>query len=113
MPTVEPLFVLSRECFLFVALATFSSLQPTLAQAPPTGAPKTVVVTEDNTIVTESCIVRPLIGVLLDADGNGILHIHGNPEGKPIVVDFDGGLLLGGANRSELLTGIGIVVTGK
>ena len=113
MPTVEPRFVLSRECFFFVAIATFAILQPALAQTPPTSAPKTVVITEDNTIVTESCIVRPLIGVLLDADGNGILHIHGNPEGKPIVVDFDGGLLLGGANRSERLTGIGIVVTGK
>ncbi len=78
-----------------------------------TAAPKGMLIEADNTVISQSCTATPIVGVLLDADGNGVVHIQGDADGKPITVDFGGGLLLGSALSPERLSGVGIVVTGK
>ncbi len=93
---------------LGTALATLPATA--LAQG---GKSNAVIIESDNTILTTSCAATPIVGVLTDFDGNGVVQIQGDPEGRPITVDFGGGTLLGSALPSDRLSGIGIVVTGK
>ncbi len=76
----------------------------------------TVVVNRDNTRLTQSCNVRidsgPPHGPLIDADGNGVIHIAGDG----IVVRFEGSLSLDGAlpdQSPDSFAGQGIVITGR
>lgn len=73
-----------------------------------------VVVTEDNTRIDSSCIVRIPEGVFIpDADNNGVIHI----VASDIVVEFvDGEAELIAASKGtpwETLTGIGIRIDGQ
>lgn len=102
-PSAHPRFL----SFVPASIVLAAMLTTANAQTP------TIVVDADNTVITQSVAVVPIIGVLMDTDLNGVVHVKGDPEGRPITVDFGGGLLLGSALSSERLTGIGIVVTGK
>lgn len=65
----------------------------------------------DNTKVIRSCRLILPQRPLRDEDNNGVIHI----EGDDITVDLDGRMLIGAEPSApqELLTGIGIRVTGK
>ncbi len=85
-------------------------IAPMLAAAPPV-----IEVRSDNTLVTRSCTIRIPQGTIIpDPDGNGVIHIAGDD----IVVEFEAGTLLRGADVGEApgqtpwdrLEGIGINV---
>ncbi len=74
-----------------------------------TGAP-VVVVDRDNVTIDRSCTVR-IDGPIVDADGNGVVHIVGDA----LQVDFDGQSLRGAApsTDADAFTGIGVTVRGR
>jgi nitrous oxidase accessory protein NosD len=102
-----------RSNTLVNALITPVLIVPCFGASALFAAPPTVVADKDNTKITESCIVRTKIGVLADTDGNGIIQVEGRADGERIIVDFEGGLLLGGAGTPDSLKGIGLAVRGR
>ena len=73
---------------------------------------QTVTVTEDDTVISKSCIIRIAKGLVIqDTNNNGVLHIRGTD----LEVTFEEGSILQGnssATPGEKLGGIGVVATG-
>jgi len=71
----------------------------------------TITVDRDNVQITESCRVRIIAEPIVDADGDGVIHISGDD----ITVEFALPPLDGAAEGQapDTLTGIGIRITGK
>lgn len=74
------------------------------------GAP-VVVVDRDNVEIRTSCTVRVDVPRVLDADGNGVVHVTGDG----ITVDFAGATLVGAAvgQTPDTFSGIGVRITGR
>ncbi len=72
-----------------------------------------VVVSHDNTVITQSCQVKVADGAVIeDVDGNGVIQIAA--DGITVVFDPDSAALVGAADSVpyEKLTGVGIQIDG-
>ena len=98
---------------IFVLVFSFCLFDLNPGRARAQGPSKVVVVTKDDTVIRESCIVRFHPGkVIRDKNGDGVLHI----EADGITVEFERSSILRGAPAAtppNLLTGIGIRLDGR
>ncbi|UCG17788.1 MAG: right-handed parallel beta-helix repeat-containing protein [Phycisphaerales bacterium] len=70
----------------------------------------TIEVNRDNTVIAESCRIKPGVYTVADADNNGVIHVRADD----ITIDFQQATLRGAgeeAGRDEL-TGMGLSIVG-
>ena len=93
--------------YLLPVLLAASQLTATPPQAPA----DVVTVGTDDVVIDHSCTVRIAAEAIPDADGNGVIQIHGND----LVVDFAGARLHGSAEGVDPdgFTGVGVHVAGN
>ena len=87
-----------------------SMLVPIITLMTPPPLP-TVVVDRDNVEIVESCVIEVSVNPIIDADGNGVIHItRGN-----VTVDFAQQQLHGGASGQtpDTFAGTGIRIAAK
>ena len=82
-----------------------------LAASIPSVQADELVLDRDNIEITADAVVKPGTFRVVDADGNGVVHITGND----ITVDFQGAELIGAGDdlSPDKYTGQGIVITGQ
>ena len=73
--------------------------------------PPVVVVDRDNVTIDTTCTVRVEAAVIVDTDGNGVVHVSAND----ITVDFAGAVLRGAdeGRSPDTYQGTGITITGR
>lgn len=78
---------------------------------PLAAAPKEIVLDHDDIEVTEDVVVKPGTYVVIDANGDGVLHVA--KDG--VTIDFQGATLLGATDdvMQDAMTGIGVSLAGR